>query len=177
MTEDYPNLCRALSFAARAHQGQLRKDGKTPYIAHPARVAAVLSAVFGIRDSETLTAAALHDTIEDTKTDRDELIEQFGPRVAEYVALLTKDKRKPEEERERDYLDVLAAAPIEVKLCKLADAYDNLIDSTGLSAEERAKRVRKTRDVLARFEPGFPAEWSHAIQCVRDQLAAVERAE
>src|SRR5487761_428145 len=125
-------LLSAISFAARAHQGHFRNDGETPYIAHPLRVMTIATRLFGVTDLETLAAAVLHDTIEDTKTDHDDLSEKFGRRVADYVAALSKDKRLPEERRERDYHDTLSAAPLAVQLCKLADVYDNLIDSVGM---------------------------------------------
>ena len=59
-------LLDAVSFAARAHQGQFRKDGRTPYASHPTRVCLVMRCVFGVEDPEVLAAAVLHDTIEDT---------------------------------------------------------------------------------------------------------------
>jgi guanosine-3',5'-bis(diphosphate) 3'-pyrophosphohydrolase len=170
-------ILRAISFAAWAHRTQMRKDGVTPYIAHPLRVLTILSTVFGVRDPEVLAAGALHDTIEDTQIDRDDLSEHFGPRVAEFVALLSKDMRQPEAEREQRYYDAVAAAPLEVKLCKLADTLDNLVDSTGLSAAGRAKKVRKARQLVDRLATDFPADWSHVLQCVRDQIAVVERAD
>ncbi len=70
-------ILNAISFAAHAHDGQLRKDRCTPYVAHPFRVMTVLRIVFQVTDPELLAAAALHDTIEDTKTDRDELAERL----------------------------------------------------------------------------------------------------
>ena len=172
---DYTIVLRAVSFAARQHEGQVRKDGTTPYVAHPARVLAILSGVFGVKDPEVLAAGVLHDTIEDTLADCDDLIEGFGERVAGFVALLTKDKRLPEEERERTYFEALAKAPLEVKLCKLADTYDNLDDSSGLSVEFRAKKSRKARELLEAFAPGFPAEWSHALEHVRRQIEATDQ--
>jgi guanosine-3',5'-bis(diphosphate) 3'-pyrophosphohydrolase len=175
MTEaDYTIVLRAVSFAARHHEGQVRKDGKTPYVAHPARVLAILTNVFGVKDPEVLAAGALHDTIEDTLADRDDLIEEFGERVAGFVALLTKDKRLPEEERERTYFEALAAAPLEVKLCKLADTYDNLDDSSGLSIEFRTKKSHKARKLLEAFAPGFPTEWHHVLEHVRRQIEATD---
>jgi len=90
-------LLEAVAFAARAHQCQLRKDGVTPYVSHVLRVCLVLRHTFGIDDSHALTADALHDTVEDTNTDVDELKEAFGEEVANWVALLSKDKRLPEE--------------------------------------------------------------------------------
>ena len=94
---------RAVSFAAQRHQGQFRKDGKTPYFAHPVRVALVVRHVFESNDQTALVAALLHDLIEDTTTDYDELIEQFGQEAADAVAALTKDARLPEAEREAAY--------------------------------------------------------------------------
>ncbi|MBC8871225.1 MAG: bifunctional (p)ppGpp synthetase/guanosine-3',5'-bis(diphosphate) 3'-pyrophosphohydrolase [Planctomycetes bacterium] len=176
MTEiDYTIVFRAVSFAARHHEGQLRKDGRTPYVAHPARVLAILTSVFGVKDPEVLAAGVLHDTIEDTLADCDDLIEEFGERVAGFVALLTKDKRLPEEERERTYFEALAAAPLEVKLCKLADTYDNLDDSSDLSVEFRTKKSHKARELLNAFASGFPGEWSHALEHVRQQIETTDQ--
>src|SRR6478736_4016697 len=110
-------LLEAASFAARAHRHQLRKDGQTPYVAHPFRVCLIVRHVFRIDDPDTLMAALLHDTVEDTTTDRDDVIERFGPRVGEWVAALTKDKRLPDDEREEAYRQTLAHSPAPVKAC------------------------------------------------------------
>ncbi len=167
---DQAMVLHAISFAARQHEGQLRKDGQTPYVAHPMRVLAIMTTVFGVKDPATLVAAVLHDTIEDTTTDRDDLIERFGERVASFVAALTKDKRRPEEEREKAYFETLAAAPVEVKLCKLADTFDNLIDSATLSDQSRTKTKRKAQDLVRLFTPGFPPEWHHVLETVEQQI-------
>src|SRR5205823_13691949 len=63
----------------------------------------IASLLFGIRDPKVLAAAVLHDTIEDTTTDYDDLAERFGKDVADWVASLTKDMRRPEDEREEEY--------------------------------------------------------------------------
>jgi guanosine-3',5'-bis(diphosphate) 3'-pyrophosphohydrolase len=160
-------LLHAISFAAQVHQSQLRKDGKTPYAAHPMRVMTIVSRDFGVEDPEVLAAAVLHDVIEDTTADRDDLIEKFGPRVARIVADLSKDTRLPEDERERAYFEALAQAPVEVKLCKLADTIDNLIDSAELTVESRRKAIRKAKELVELFAPGFPDEWRHALDRTR----------
>src|SRR3954452_4870360 len=103
-------LLEAASFAARAHRHQLRKDGQTPYAAHPFRVCLIVRHVFGIDDPEVLPAALLHDTIEATTTDFDDLEERFGARVVGWVAHLSKDTRLPDEERQAAYIRPLAAA-------------------------------------------------------------------
>src|SRR5437868_3381466 len=131
-----PALLDAIAFAARAHQHQLRKDKHTPYHSHVFRVCLIVRHFFGIDDDVVLTAAVLHDTIEDTPADYDDIAERFGSTVAGYVAALSKDMRLPEEDREAAYRAVLAAAPWQVKICKLADVYDNLIDSAHLGADK-----------------------------------------
>ncbi len=122
-------LQKAISLAARFHATQLRKDGRTPYIAHPVRVAFVLREVFGCADPVVLAAGLLHDMIEDTPADRDDIAEEAGEEVASLVAALTKDMRMPEAQREQAYDSQLAEAPWQARLIKLADVYDNLCDS------------------------------------------------
>src|SRR5689334_5747383 len=86
-------LLHAVSFAARAHRHQIRKDGQSPYVAHVFRVCLIVRHVFGIDDPRALMAAALHDAIEDTTTDFDDLEAAFGREVAGWAATLCKDKR------------------------------------------------------------------------------------
>jgi guanosine-3',5'-bis(diphosphate) 3'-pyrophosphohydrolase len=136
-------LLKAISFAARAHRNQLRKDKETPYASHPFRVCMILRNVFMVEDEEILAAAVLHDTIEDTTTDRDDLIKEFGDKIAEYVALLSKDKRMEEAVREAAYIKQLKGAPLPVKLIKLADVYDNLTDSGNIPSKDRPGTVKK----------------------------------
>jgi guanosine-3',5'-bis(diphosphate) 3'-pyrophosphohydrolase len=171
---DLTLVLRAISFAAERHLGQMRKDGRTPYAAHPARVMTLLALEFGVTDGEVLAAAALHDVLEDTRTDYDDLVDQFGQRVAAMVAALTKDKRLPEAEREEAYFRGLAAAPIEVKLCKLGDTLDNLIDSCGLAAAAQRKTCARATELLATLEPGIPSVWEHAVAKVRATLEQVQ---
>ncbi|MEX2287770.1 MAG: HD domain-containing protein [Planctomycetaceae bacterium] len=139
---------RAASFAARSHQGQLRKDGKTPYVAHPFRVAMTVRQLFNVDDTAVLCAALLHDVIEDTPADYDDLQAEFGAEVADMVACLTKDMRLPEPEREVEYDRRLAAATWKTRLIKLADVYDNLCDLTAAN-KSPDKAVEKARRAIA----------------------------
>lgn len=123
-----PIWIEAISFAARAHRHGLRKDGKTPYVAHVYRVAMTVRDVFGCDDPIAIASAVLHDTIEDTGTDYDDIEERFGHDVAECVAALTKNATLPEPEREADYDLRLARAPWQARLVKLADTHDNYLD-------------------------------------------------
>lgn len=130
----------AVSFSARAHRHQIRRDGFTPYFAHPVRVMMTVVHVFGCTDEVVLCAALLHDTIEDTTTDYDDLAERFGTGVADLVAVLTKNMAMPEPEREREYDARLAKADWRARLVKLADVYDNLCDVHTSPAEKVAKK-------------------------------------
>jgi (p)ppGpp synthase/HD superfamily hydrolase len=165
--ETYAPLLAAAGFAARAHRQQLRKDGETPYIAHPFRVCLIVRHVFGIADPEMLTAALLHDTVEDTTTDRDDLIERFGPKVAGWVAALSKDKRLADEEREAAYIQTLKNSPDEVKICKLADLFDNLLDSGHLSDKQRKRTLKRSTAYLDALASQLPESARAAYETVR----------
>lgn len=127
---------QAAAFAARAHGNQIRKDGRTPYFSHPVRVALTVATEFGCTDEKVLAAALLHDVIEDTPADYDDVLELCGKDVADIVALLTKDMRLVEPQRELEYDKRLGAGRWEAKLIKLADVYDNLNDAE----DEKARR-------------------------------------
>ena len=142
------NVDAALEFATRKHHGQFRADRITPYVEHPKGVMAIVRDEFGMKDPEVLMAALLHDTIEDTTTDFDDLAERFGKRVAAWVAVLTKDKRLPEARREREYFDGLKRGPLQAKVCKIADSLHNLRDSNDA---KRPKAVKKARKLLSIF--------------------------
>lgn len=131
-------MLRAASFAARKHRGQTRADNQTPYFSHVARVTLILSHVFGVEDEDVLIAALLHDTLEDTATDYDEIEAAFGQRVATYVVLLTKNVMLPKKAREEDYAKRLGSAPEPVMIAKMADLYDNLSDRV------HSPKLRKT---------------------------------
>jgi guanosine-3',5'-bis(diphosphate) 3'-pyrophosphohydrolase len=142
-------LAEALALATEKHEGQLRADRVTPYVEHPKAVMAIVRDQFGVTDPEVLAAALLHDTIEDTTTDYDELAGIFGKRVASWVAVLTKDKRLPEARREKEYFDGLKRGPLPAKVCKIADSLHNLRDSDD---RKRPKAVKKAKKLLSIFK-------------------------
>ena len=163
-------VLKAISFAARAHRHQLRKDGMTPYISHPMRVMFIARDLFGVTDPKILAAAVLHDTIEDTTIDYDDLKEQFGEEVATWVAALTKDTRLPEDERERVYGEALISGGNPVIFCKLADMYDNLKDSSNLSPAAQHKTLARVRYYLDQIKPGTRNDSETACQIVEQAL-------
>jgi guanosine-3',5'-bis(diphosphate) 3'-pyrophosphohydrolase len=103
--------------------------------------------LFEVDDEVALAAALLHDVIEDTTGEYDDLREAFGEQVADVVAALTKDMRLPEREREAAYDSQLAAAPWQARLIKLADVYDNVSDC--LNEKMRGKAIDKAKRAVS----------------------------
>ena len=81
----------AIIFATQKHMGQVRKRESSPYILHPLEAAAIASDL--TKDEDTIVAAVLHDTVEDTDTTVEEIREKFGDRVAQLVESETEKKR------------------------------------------------------------------------------------
>ena len=122
-------LLKAFAFAAHKHRDQRRKDAEaSPYINHPIALADVLVNEGGITDVEVLCAALLHDTVEDTATTHEELVNAFGSRVARIVAEVTDDKALAKAERKRLQIEHAPGLSPEAKLVKLADKICNLRD-------------------------------------------------
>jgi guanosine-3',5'-bis(diphosphate) 3'-pyrophosphohydrolase len=142
---------RAYEVAASWHDGQLRKSGD-PYITHPLAVATIL-AELGM-NQETICAALLHDTIEDTAYKLAELRREFGDDVAALVDGVTKlDKVKYGEAAEAETVRKMVVAmsrDIRVLVIKLADRLHNM---RTLRYLPRAKQERKSREVLEIFAP------------------------
>ncbi|KRD75606.1 bifunctional (p)ppGpp synthetase/guanosine-3',5'-bis(diphosphate) 3'-pyrophosphohydrolase [Lysobacter sp. Root983] len=145
-------LRRAWAIGAAAHAGQTRKSGE-PYITHPVAVAKVL-ADQGL-DVETLIAAILHDTIEDTPLTRESLATEFGETVAELVDGVTKldklqfrDRQEAAAESFRKML-LAMARDLRVILIKLADRLHNMRTLGAQSAEARERIALETLEIYA----------------------------
>ncbi|ADV26544.1 (p)ppGpp synthetase I, SpoT/RelA [Pseudoxanthomonas suwonensis 11-1] len=150
--EQLPLLRDAWRVGAAAHAGQTRKSGE-PYITHPVAVATVL-AELGL-DAETLVAAILHDTIEDTPLTREELAAQFGEDVAELVDGVTKlDKLKFRDRQEaaaESFRKMLLAMSrdLRVIMIKLADRLHNMRTLGAQGSEARVRIARETLEIYA----------------------------
>ena len=119
----------ALRFAAVQHRDQRRKDGRgSPYINHPIEVAHTLWDRGGVRDPIVLTAALLHDTVEDTDATIEDIEQAFGADVASVVAEVTDDKSLPKAERKQRQVTHAASKSTRAKLVKLGDKISNLGD-------------------------------------------------
>ncbi len=164
----------AASFAARSHENQTRKDGRTPYIAHPFRVAMTVRHLFGCEDAIAIAAAILHDTIEDCTVDFDDLESRFGATVAHVVAALTKNMALRQDEREADYDARLARADWRARLIKLADAYDNFADTSGVSRAMHTRALARAKRAIALAKPDAVAhpEIARAILALRERITS-----
>ena len=149
------HLLKALAFAAEKHSGQRRKDVEaSPYINHPIAVATVLAAEGEVNDEVILLAAALHDTVEDTKTTFEELEEHFGVAVTDLVRELTDDKSLGKMERKRLQIEHSPQSSDRAKQLKIADKICNIRDISvsppaDWSLERRTEYLKWSEQVVA----------------------------
>jgi guanosine-3',5'-bis(diphosphate) 3'-pyrophosphohydrolase len=141
---------RAFTVASRAHQGQKRRSGD-PYITHPVAVAAIL-AELGMT-TDTLTAALLHDTVEDTTYTLTELRKDFGDDVAMLVDGVTKlDKVKYGDAAQAETVRkmvVAMARDIRVLVIKLADRLHNARTWRYVPQSSAERKARETLEIYA----------------------------
>ncbi len=149
---DRDMLLHAYDYAKAAHKDQKRASGE-PYFIHPCAVAEILVDL-GL-DAETISAAFLHDVIEDTPATEEDIRREFGDGVLSLVSGVTKlDKIvfKSEEEEEAENfrkIFIAMAKDIRVIIIKLADRLHNMRSLTYLSSERQKKMARETLDIYA----------------------------
>ena len=145
-------LNRAYVYAMQAHHGQVRASGD-PYFSHPLEVAAIVTDMR--LDVETVVAALLHDTIEDTATTRPEIDRLFGPEIGNLVEGLTKLKRidlvsrKSRQGENLRQLLLAVADDVRVLLVKLADRLHNMRTLHHTKPEQQARIAEETMDIYA----------------------------
>jgi guanosine-3',5'-bis(diphosphate) 3'-pyrophosphohydrolase len=150
--EQVARVREAYFIGAHAHAGQTRKSGE-PYITHPVAVATIL-ADLGM-DAETIIAAILHDTLEDTPLPRAEIESRFGTTVAELVDGVTKlDKvkfRNQQDAAAESFRKMLLAMArdLRVILIKLADRLHNMRTLGSMAPASRRRIARETLDIYA----------------------------
>ncbi|TXI77198.1 MAG: bifunctional (p)ppGpp synthetase/guanosine-3',5'-bis(diphosphate) 3'-pyrophosphohydrolase [Dokdonella sp.] len=143
---------RAYEVGALAHKGQTRRSGE-PYITHPIAVAGIL-AELGM-DVETIIAAILHDTLEDTEVTGEHLNEEFGSAVLELVDGVTKlDKlhfKSRQEAAAESFRKMLLAMArdLRVILIKLADRLHNMRTLGAMEPEARRRIALETLEIYA----------------------------
>lgn len=118
---------KAIAFATQAHEGQVRKGTSRSFILHPLEVGKIVASM--TEDEEVISAAILHDTIEDCEGVTEErLREKFTERVAGLVAQESEDKSKTWMERKSATIAHLKVAPREIQMIGLADKLSNMRD-------------------------------------------------
>ncbi len=170
-TIDRAAIERAFEFACDRHADQMRRSGDE-FITHPVGVAQVCA---GMRlDTETLCAALLHDTVEDTSASLEEIREEFGEQIAQLVDGVTKltgitfesrDERQAENYRK---MMVAMATDVRVILIKLADRLHNM---RTLGALPKQKQTAKARETLEIYAPLAHRLGIHAIKWELEDLA------
>lgn len=149
---DLEKITQAYKVAEKAHEGQLRTSGD-PYITHPLAVASIL--LDYCMDTDTICAALLHDTVEDTDVTLDELRKRFGDDVALMVDGVTKIGLVPlnskEEQQAENIRKILMAMSkdIRVIIIKLADRLHNMRTLAARPPEKQRKTSLETMNFYA----------------------------
>jgi len=150
--DDSEKLRRAFVFAYKAHGPQLRKTGE-PYIIHPLATTEILTELEV--DTDTLVAALLHDTVEDTDVSVSLISELFGEDVALLVDGVTKLGRIPYSSKEETQAEnmrkmfLAMAKDIRVVLIKLADRLHNMRTIKHLPPDKQIEKAKETKDIYA----------------------------
>jgi guanosine-3',5'-bis(diphosphate) 3'-pyrophosphohydrolase len=150
--DDVSRLQRAYAFSEAAHHGQFRKSGE-PYISHPLAVAKILAQWH--LDPQALTAALLHDVMEDTAVTKDEIAESFGRPVADLVDGVSKidaiEFQSKEDLQAENFRKMLLAMARDVRviLIKLADRLHNMRTMQVMDPVRKKRIARETLDIYA----------------------------
>ena len=150
--EDVSRLETAYHFSEAAHSGQFRASGE-PYVSHPLAVANILAQLH--LDPQALTAALLHDVMEDTAVTKGEISKRFGQPVAELVDGVSKLDRiefeTHEEAQAENFRKMLLAMARDVRviLIKLADRLHNMRTLDAVPPAKRKRIARETIDIYA----------------------------
>lgn len=164
---DSEKIDRAVAMACEAHAGQMRYAGGD-YVCHPLQVACILIEL-GM-DNETIIAAILHDVVEDTGVELDDIKREFGANVALLVDGVTKITQMPfstrEEEQAENVRKMLLAMSqdIRVIIIKLADRLHNMRTSDGWYPQKRRDKAKETLDIYA------PLAHRLGIRAIKEEL-------
>jgi (p)ppGpp synthase/HD superfamily hydrolase len=150
----------AADHASRAHKGQYRKDGRTPYIVHPARVAGYVSMFGG--SHVAIISAWLHDVYEDCTPEWISLTDSFiavlplpeneQQEISEIVDALTKKNTIPlKSARLSDSISRILDAPPEATLVKIGDRIDNFLDTACRDGRVRKRYLVSTDEIIDRL--------------------------
>jgi guanosine-3',5'-bis(diphosphate) 3'-pyrophosphohydrolase len=149
---DVKKIRRAFVFASGVHKEQKRKSGE-PYIMHPVEVAIILAELR--MDTDSICAALLHDTVEDTSTSLEDIEDSFGSEVATLVDGVTKISKIEVESLTESQASTLRkmliamSKDIRVIVIKLADRLHNMRTLMSLKEDRRIFKARETMEIYA----------------------------
>lgn len=170
--KDFLNESRsdiARSIAQDKHSYQYRKFSNEPYFKHPSRVADIVSKF--TKDDNIISAAYLHDVLEDTKTSEKELNAVFGPKILNYVKELTSVKKEIVKIGKADYLlNKMNKMSSGALLIKLADRLDNVSDFKHASRKFINKYIKETFYILEHLSCSLKSEHKKLIKEIVTQL-------
>ncbi|MDB4839718.1 HD domain-containing protein [Nitrosopumilus sp.] len=143
-------------YAIKQHKGQYRKNNKTPYWHHLQDVVKNLE-MMGIKDESILCSGWLHDSIEDTSSDFDDVSKNFGKKIAQIVSDLTKETRLPQNPQEKNYLKQLSTSSWQAKVVKFADILANVSDlkNSELNKKQKIVQVKYKIKYLSAIKSGI----------------------
>jgi (p)ppGpp synthase/HD superfamily hydrolase len=152
-TEMWERYSRAMDFAKKKHEGQVRKFYGEPYVAHCYRVCHHLMEAASECDrdvpEDSIIAALLHDTLEDTDCTKEEIEKEFGIGVADLVVALTNDAEEIKRVGKTEHLvDKVNELTSEQLLIKLADRFDNVRDIKDDDDPWSLQYARQTKTVF-----------------------------
>jgi len=126
--DSYEMINEAIELAAKAHKDQTRKGSDTPYIVHPFEVALILKE--NNADNDVIIAGILHDVLEDTDVEEEEIRSKFGDEILNLVLgaseVLKGRKNRPWKDRKSHTIKYLKTAPMKAKILACADKLSNL---------------------------------------------------
>jgi (p)ppGpp synthase/HD superfamily hydrolase len=175
----------AADHAARAHKGQFRKDRRTPYIIHPARVAALVGMSGG--SHVAIIAAWLHDIYEDCTPEWIAQTEEFiahlpfsddeRNEIAAIVDALTKKKTvQGKTARLSDSIGRILDAPPEATLVKICDRIDNFLDSSLRGGQFRKRYLASTDEIIDRLSTRAELYgYNHALITLVEIRSSIEK--
>ena len=156
-------ILKAAEFARKAHAEQKRRYSGLPYVVHPARVAGRVAA-HPLATEAMVTAAFLHDVVEDTPHTLEEVCAEFGSEVARLVEELTNPSvgsGAPRRERKQQDREHLSKVSVQAKIIKLLDRIDNLGDMPTTASEFPQRYCEESRllvEVIGDADPQLRAE-------------------
>lgn len=171
-TSTWPPVHTAVEWALERHAGQKRRDG-TDFSAHPLRVALILHELADQSNPDVLCAGLLHDLLEDTDTEEDDIMEVFGTKVSDMVRALTMAEVPEEEKKKRNlsHFESLRWEGRDAQIVRSADRLDNLKTLSGIPEYARRQEyIEETEEGLVPLTLATNTALYHALLAALEEI-------